>query len=711
MDEETKKNQSVQDESVRETDREKQLLKHLEEKANNAWGWVSKPERRKEMIERQIKDDLKEEKQKQLRQKMYGKAAQEVRESYPRCENPDLLQPFIRKKMNEMIAEETNKNQTVEEDSSDALAILKKTIDLVDEDNNYCSQESVTHTSKTLEHHYSSTSKSTRDLKPKSSTNCTQNLQPKSSRNNTKKNDLQSSSNKNNQNDTITINHKSNNITIPKGFNQHIIITCNEDDNIKIQCKPKKNRKRKRGKTTKQNQGKKGGASHSVKNRSNVVSKCDVCERIMPSKPLLDYARKKNASQFNVIDIKNMKICPDCITTNVQQRRESSINATLLNVIQSAMNTVKFTWPKEVKSVNTQSATNLLSFLPNSMRCNSSFVSCTSNKRIAVLNVDLIIPQQEKKKYHQDIIGGKLPTSFEIEKVGYNTLTCPPNADYGIIKFNNTDDYLIIGQLESKFEDILEYGRKESTVIKKNVLSSRSGEASGLVYPDTNSKSLCDATKKKSSVLLQRKTSLGCSVHYDNNGEKKSYNCVYNQIRMQRLSARTKRLIVLYNQLQQRILLEEMKSRFTSLLVLETINCLPCDVTTRHIDKLKEVLEDEKTIEKFRRDGHSHFEAFLLAWGVSSGSMHNHEALCAHTDANKSHPVETLTLYPRLPDTDAIHKTQKSDLSPGYLIFPLYGFTIQMVCGYSVLHCSLSSTVHLPDRSRSMCNWSKVHGP
>ena len=270
---------------------------------------------------------------------------------------------------------------------------------------------------------------------------------------------------------------------------------------------------------------------------------------------------------------------------------------------------------------------------------------------------------------------------------------------------------MIIGKLESKFEDILEYGRKESMQIKKNVMSSRSGEASGLVYPDTNSKSLCDATKKKPSVLLQRKTSLGCSVHYDNNGEKKSYNCIYNQIRMQRISKRTKRLIVLYNQLQQRILLEEMKSRFTSLLVLESINCLPCDVTTTHIEKLKEVLQDEKTIGKFMNDGHSHFEAFLLAWGVSSGSMHNHEALCAHTDANKSHPVETLTLYPRLPDTDAIYNTQKSDLSPGYLIFPLYGFTIQMVCGHSVLHCSLSSTVHLPDRSRSMCNWSKVHGP
>ena len=375
------------------------------------------------------------------------------------------------------------------------------------------------------------------------------------------------------------------------------------------------------------------------------------------------------------------------------------------------MNTVRFTWSDEVDSVNIQSATNLLSFLPQSMKSDSSFVSCTSNKRIAILNVDLIIPQEEKKKYKKSIIGGKLPTSFEIEKVGYNTLTCPPNADYGIIKFNNTDDFLIIGKLQSTFKDILAYGRRESIEIKKNVMSSRSGEASGLVYPDTNSKSLCDATKKKPSVLLQRKTSLGCSVHYDNNGEKKSYNCVYNQIRMQKIDKRQKKYIVLHNRLQQRILLEEMKSRFTSLLVLESINTLPCDVTTKHIEKMKQVLEDKLTIDKFRNYGHSHFEAFLLAWGVSTGSMHNHEALCAHTDANKSHPVETLSLYPRLPDTDEIYQRKKTDLSPGYLIFPLYGFTIQMLCGYSVLHCSLRNTVHLPDRSRSMSNWSKVHGP
>ena len=69
---------------------------------------------------------------------------------------------------------------------------------------------------------------------------------------------------------------------------------------------------------------------------------------------------------------------------------------------------------------------------------------------------------------------------------------------------------------------------------------------------------------------------------------------------------------------------------------------------------MKNVLDDKETIDKFHNLGFCYFDAFLLAWGVSTGAMHNHEALCAHTDANKSHPVETLTLYPRLPDTDEI---------------------------------------------------------
>ena len=91
--------------------------------------------------------------------------------------------------------------------------------------------------------------------------------------------------------------------------------------------------------------------------------------------------------------------------------------------------------------------------------------------------------------------------------------------------------------------------------------------------------------------------------------------------------------------------------------------------------------------------------------------MHNHEALCAHKDSNKSHPVETITIYPRLPDFNDILRDRSYNLVPGYLTFPLYGFNLEVKCGSEALHCSLRDTVHIPDHSRSISNWSKVQGP
>ena len=62
-----------------------------------------------------------------------------------------------------------------------------------------------------------------------------------------------------------------------------------------------------------------------------------------------------------------------------------------------------------------------------------------------------------------------------------------------------------------------------------------------------------------------------------------------------------------------------MKSRFTALIILESTNCLGCDVINKHLHKMKTVLGDEDTINEFHNLGYCHFDAFLLAWGVSSG--------------------------------------------------------------------------------------------
>ena len=141
--------------------------------------------------------------------------------------------------------------------------------------------------------------------------------------------------------------------------------------------------------------------------------------------------------------------------------------------------------------------------------------------------------------------------------------------------------------------------------------------------------------------------------------------------------------------MQREILLQEMKSRFTAMLILECENLLEEDVLQRHLNKMKEVLEcDKDIIEKFKEKNYTPFDSFLLAWGVSTGAMHNHEALCAHTDANKSHPVETLTLYPRVADTDETYQKKSLIYILGTSRFLCMGLTFRLTV------VSLSCTVH-----------------
>lgn len=144
------------------------------------------------------------------------------------------------------------------------------------------------------------------------------------------------------KNDAITITRKENDtITIPQNYNEHISITCNKNGGIKTKCKRKKSRGGKRVQRRKRNQAK--SKEHNAPSK-NVISQCDACKQIMQSKPLLKVAKTNNTSQFNVLDLKNMKISTDCLATNVQQQRETMINTKLMEIIQSTINTVSFTW-------------------------------------------------------------------------------------------------------------------------------------------------------------------------------------------------------------------------------------------------------------------------------------------------------------------------------------------------------------------------------
>ena len=95
--------------------------------------------------------------------------------------------------------------------------------------------------------------------------------------------------------------------------------------------------------------------------------------------------------------------------------------------------------------------------------------------------------------------------------------------------------------------------------------------------------------------------------------------------------------------------------------------------------------------------------------------MRNHQSLRAHTDANKSHPVESLMLFGKMSENSEENKRGCSSLvesmKDGMLLQPYERLVWKLRCGRDVLHCRFSNTYHLADGSRGEHNWSYVHGP
>ena len=69
--------------------------------------------------------------------------------------------------------------------------------------------------------------------------------------------------------------------------------------------------------------------------------------------------------------------------------------------------------------------------------------------------------------------------------------------------------------MSHKAKDIVALSEKESKLIIQQSIGPRSGSSGGIVFPDTNSKSLSKCTEKN-RVMLGKRKSVACSVSYSN---------------------------------------------------------------------------------------------------------------------------------------------------------------------------------------------------
>jgi hypothetical protein len=270
-----------------------------------------------------------------------------------------------------------------------------------------------------------------------------------------------------------------------------------------------------------------------------------------------------------------------------------------------------------------------------------------------------------------------------------------------LIIFPRAKDFIAVFDSGHSFNDVTKISLREMVSIDEKERSPRDGAAGGIKLPETQSRSMSRVTQGPEATMFAsgpKGTAMGVAYRNDN-GQVKYYGSVYNDLLMDRLSKEDKTMEARNYPSYRRVLIQEMRTALVCVAVLCYIGFAPFSRSKIWLPWLKCHYDPEKN-----------FDDLLLDWALSSGEMRNHQACFAHIDGNKSEGIECLSVLGRIDPSGTRNKLATNTVN-GYLYFPLDRFVLEINTNTDTIHCKLENTIHLPDPSRDIKNWSRVHGP
>jgi len=291
----------------------------------------------------------------------------------------------------------------------------------------------------------------------------------------------------------------------------------------------------------------------------------------------------------------------------------------------------------------------------------------------------------------------------------------------------NGRDFVIFSDLRLDNGSIVEISRNEAKHIASMPAAKRSGSASGCRLPTIgnvcDSKSMSNATKGQREMTASH-TNGNTAVHLVcknvNTGLVQECGSAHSDFHGRRAdSSDEKKAMSLCADTVRKTVLE-MKQRPMSIALCSELSLLEDQETkvlcNSFVTSCKRILEGNshhwcQSADKLGTEL-SVADMVLLEWACNTGEMRNHMALHCHEDSNKSHPLESCTLFGRAPNNDNRDATTiRKEMKDGCTAPVQLGLCIRVRCGLDSVHCRLRSTMHAADWSRNAHNWSWVHGP
>ena len=445
------------------------------------------------------------------------------------------------------------------------------------------------------------------------------------------------------------------------------------------------------------------------------IKNCSSCKKQLPSNCFLDKLANTSKYKYSFLEYDGTILCKNCSEKVLQLSKSQYRNELLKVFMEKRILMFEQNWDYD-NVISIDNIPYLQSLLNYSFSSNELISGLKKKVKVYTCHIKNMDNIKDYKNHVNELKGADLSLIRNESIYKDKAITLPNDCDLGLVLFNRNKNFVLMDQLSLQDEDVINISKEESHSIIKGVTGGRSGAASGIVYPETNSHSLSKVTQKPNSFMIAQKKSVGMVCVYENaQGEIKSFNSVYNDLYMNRLQKKKKERQLFSNPSYRRIVLQEMISRTQSYIIVYHFGLFQ-DMTINPFEKLNSILDKQPlytySLQCFQNMGYSFFESALLVWSSLSGEMRNHQSVSAHCDGNTSHEIETLTLFPRI----AINSQTKTYSCPnrdmfGYLYFPLDALVLKYLCAKHIIHCNLKLTLHLPDSSRDDTNWSKLQGP
>ena len=421
---------------------------------------------------------------------------------------------------------------------------------------------------------------------------------------------------------------------------------------------------------------------------------------------------------------KNAFLCPTCNVTRFNTEEEQQANESLLQTLRSINYSYRYEWP----DINLSFAS--VDIMPSHIIANNHLRRDSNWKMFLSLTITCRLLQvrsiQHDPILEQKVKGAYYPSPHQFQFNHDQLLSNPRDGSIGIVTwttYKGTTDYAILDTIAIPNESIVALSKEETSSITKLQTASRFGAAGGYVKPSTNTlydEKSCSAATQQHRYFERavKGNSTYVKIRYKNPATQRiqEYGSVYKDIYMTRSSKRSKRLL-LYNDFHARLkTLLEMQSRLKALLVIQKLQLnhnIPIWTTFHNaIQQTQHKLKTKLCSWRMIDPALSFFQIVLLEWAATTGDMQNHRALAAHTDGNKSHFLESMTVFGRVPgNAQGTTTTIANTMTPGQLLFPFQAFGLIVRPGKDALHLQCKNTMHVPDTSRNELNWSWVHGP